>query len=186
MKTVRTLYSEKTPIETTFDLHILWKVREKEETKSGRLCLAPGDKFRAELGTASWICDGQTYWETSRDGNDVQVVIKRAADVDLSMHPSQVLRRYLAKFVFRLKEQKGGLTKVEWAADSLSETAQTAGIGLSIETKTGVIMALHIVDKNGNESDYQFKKTKIPAKLPDNAFEYAIPKGASILDMRNQ
>ena len=114
------------------------------------------------------------------------MVIKRAADVDLSMHPSQVLRRYLAKFVFRLKEQKGGLTKVEWAADSLSETAQTAGIGLSIESKTGVIMALHIVDKNGNESDYQFKKTKIPAKLPDNAFEYAIPKGASILDMRNQ
>jgi outer membrane lipoprotein-sorting protein len=186
MKTVRALYSEKTPIETTFDLHILWKVREKEETKSGRLCLAPGDKFRADLGAASWTCNGQTYWEASRDGNDVQVVIKRAADVDLSMHPSQVLHTYLAKFVFRLKERKGGLTKVEWTADSLSETAQTAGIGLSIETKTGIITALHIVDKNGNESDYRFKKTKIPAKLPDNAFDYTIPKGASVLDMRNQ
>jgi outer membrane lipoprotein-sorting protein len=185
MKTVRALYSGKTPIETSFDLHILWKVREKEESKTGKLCIAPGDKFRAELGAQSWVCDGQTYWEASRDGNNVQVVIKRAADVDLSMHPSQVLHTYLAKFTFGLKEQKGNLTKVEWKAESPAETAEVAGIELSIDTKSGFIKALYIVDKSGNESDYQFKKTKIPAKLPGNIFEYAIPKGASVLDMRN-
>ena len=185
MKTVRALYSGKTPIETTFDLHILWKVREKEESKTGRLCIASGDKFRAELGAQSWVCDGQTYWEASRDGNNVQVVIKRAADIDLSMHPSQVLHTYLAKFTFGLKEQKGNLTKVEWKADSLAESAEVAGIELSIDMKSGFIKALHIVDKSGNESDYRFKKTKIPAKLPGNIFEYAIPKGASVLDMRN-
>jgi Outer membrane lipoprotein-sorting protein len=186
MKTVRALYSEKTPVETMFDLHILWKVREKEESKSGKLCYAPGDKFRVELGTASWVCNGQTYWEATRDGNNVQVVIKRAADIDLSMHPSQVLHMYLAKFVFRLKEQQGPKTIVEWKADSLSETTQTSRIDLTIDSKQGTITALDIVDKNGNESDYRFKKTKTPAHLPDRTFDYAIPKGASVLDMRNQ
>jgi len=185
MKTVRALYNGKTPVETGFDLYIVWKVREKKESKSGRLIMAPGDKFRAELGAQTWVCDDRTYWEASRDGNNVQVVIKRAADVDLSMHPSQVLHTYLEKFSFALKERKGDLTTVEWKADSLSETAGAASIDLSINATSGVITALRIVDKDGNESAYQFKKTKFPAKLPDSTFEYAVPKGASVLDMRN-
>lgn len=185
MKTVRSLYNGSTPVETMFDLHILWKVREKEESKSGKLLYGPGDKFRVDLGAQSWACNGRTYWEASRDGDNVQVVIKRAADVDLSMHPSQVLHTYLTKFTFRLKEQKGPQTIVAWEADSLSGSSQAAAIDLSIDTKSGAITALHIVDKSGNESDYRFKKTKIPARFSAGSFDYAIPKGASILDMRN-
>ncbi|MGB7569131.1 MAG: outer-membrane lipoprotein carrier protein LolA [Chitinivibrionales bacterium] len=185
MKTVRQLYNGKTPVETNFDLHILWKVREKEESKAGTFCFAPGDKFRVELGTTTWVSNGEVCWQSERDGNNVQVVIKRVADMDLSMHPSQALRTYLAKYVYRPREQKGDLTVVEWKADSLSETADAARIELSINATSGVIMALRIVDKDGNESAYQFKKTKFPAKLPDSTFEYAVPKGASVLDMRN-
>ena len=42
-----------------------------------------------------------------------------------------------------------------------------------------------IVDKDGNESTYRFTKTRINAKLPKGIFNYAIPKGASVIDMRN-
>jgi outer membrane lipoprotein-sorting protein len=185
MKTVRQLYGEKMPIETRFDLHILWKVREKEESKSGKIVLAPGDKFRVELGAATWVCDGRNYWEISRDENKVQVVIKRSSEIDRSAMPSRVVQTYLTNYTFRLKQTVGPLTVVTCAADSLSKIADIDRVDLSVDSKSGIIKTLLVVDKNGNESSYRFTKTKIPARPPASAFSYTAPKGASIIDLRN-
>lgn len=186
MNTVRRLYDGHAPLKARFDLHILWKVREKEESKTGQLVLAPGDKFRVELGASTWVCNGRTYWEASRDKNAVQVVIKEASQIDRSMLPSQVVETYLKNHGHTLKETKGPLIVVACTADSMSKTPDAERVELSVDSKTGIIKTLLVVDKNGNESAYRFKKTEFPANIPASAFDYAIPKGASILDMRNQ
>jgi outer membrane lipoprotein-sorting protein len=184
MKTVRSLYNAKTSLETKFDLHIFWKVREKEETKSGRIFVAPGDKFRVELGRTVWVSNGTTYWQSEKD-DGVQVTVKRLADVNVGMLPSHVLSTYVGDYSYRLKEEKGGKAVVEWSADSGAGQPEVARIRLSIEKKSGKITTLFVVDKSGNESTYTFTKTKFPAKVPDTAFEFTPPQGASILDMRN-
>jgi outer membrane lipoprotein-sorting protein len=185
MKTVREMYNIKTSLETKFDLHILWKVREKEETKSGKIVLAPGDKFRVELGPALWVSNGETYWQSEKDDRGTQVVIKRLADVNIAMHPSHVLNRYVGDYSYRLKEEKDGIAVVEWAADSLSNQPEATVIRLSIEKKSGKITALFVVDKSGNESTYAFKKTRFTAHAPEKMFDFSPPPGASIIDMRN-
>ncbi len=185
MKNVRTLYNAKTSLETKFDLHIFWKVREKEETKTGKIFIAPGDKFRAQLGNALWVCNGETYWQCEQDDRGTQVVVKRLAEVNVAMHPSHVLSRYVGDYVYRMKEDRGGIAVVEWTADSLANQSEAAVIRLSIEKKSGKIATLFVIDKSGNESTYTFKKTKFPASVPDKTFDYAPPQGASIIDMRN-
>ena len=185
MTTVRAMYTTKTSLETRFDLHIYWKVREKEETQSGMIFLAPGDKFRVELGSTIWVCNGETYWQSDKDDKGTQVVIKRLADVNVTMHPSHVLNTYVAKYVYRLKEETGSAAIVEWTADSLAGQTEATVIRMSIDKKSGKILSLFIIDKSGNETAYTFKKVKFPAKLPEKTFEYTPPKGASILDMRN-
>jgi outer membrane lipoprotein-sorting protein len=185
MKTVRAMYTTKTSLETKIDLHIFWKVREREETKSGVIFLAPGDKFRVELAAAIWVSNGETYWQSDKDDKGVQVVIKRLADVNVALHPSHVLNTYVEKYVYRLKEETGSVAVVEWNADSLAGQTEATVIRMSIDKKSGKIFSLFIVDKSGNETTYTFKKTKFPEKLPEKLFEYTPPKGASILDMRN-
>ena len=184
MKTVRSLYSDKTTLETSFTLHIFWKVREKEETKSGRMYLAPGEKFRVELGPASWVCNGETFWQSSNDEKGEQVVIKRLADVEVASYPSHLLSNYLGKYRYAEKETKGGVVVVEWKADTLSHSSEAACIRLSIDAKSGVIEKLFIIDANGNESEYTFKKAKFSPRLPGKTFEFTVPKGASVIDMR--
>jgi outer membrane lipoprotein-sorting protein len=185
MKTVRATYTDKTSLEAKFDLHIFWKVREKEETKSGKLFLAPGDKFRVELGPALWVCNGETYWQSDRDDRGVQVIIKRAAEVNAGMLPSHILGAYVANHSYRLREETATTAVVEWTEDSLAGRSEATGIRMSIDKKSGNIISLFIVDKSGNESAYTFKKTKFSAKLPSATFDYTPPKGASIIDMRN-
>jgi outer membrane lipoprotein-sorting protein len=184
MNKVRSLYTGKTTLETSFTLHIFWKVREKEETKNGRLYCAPGDKFRIELGGVTWVCDGETYWQNNKDENGEQVVIKRFSDLDAASHPSHLLSTYLGNYVYHLKEERGATVVVEWKADMASRVSDASDIRLSIDRASGAITALFIVDKNGNESAYSFKKTKLGAKLPEALFDYKPPKGASILDLR--
>jgi outer membrane lipoprotein-sorting protein len=167
MNKVRSLYTGKTTLETSFTLHIFWKVREKEETKNGRL-----------------YCDGETYWQNNKDENGEQVVIKRFSDLDAASHPSHLLSTYLGNYVYHLKEERGATVVVEWKADTASRVSDASDIRLSIDRASGAITALFIVDKNGNESAYSFKKTKLGAKLPEALFDYKPPKGASILDLR--
>jgi outer membrane lipoprotein-sorting protein len=185
MKKVREMYNAKTSLETKFDLRIFWKVREKEEAKSGKIVLAPGDKFKVELGPALWVSNGETYWESEKDDHGTQVVIKRLADVNIAMHPSHVLSRYVGDYSYRLKEEKDGIAVVEWMADSLSNQSEAKVIRLSIDKKSGKITTLFVIDKSGNESTYAFKKTKFTAHAPEKMFDFAPPQGASIIDMRN-
>ena len=184
MKTVRSVYNGNTSLQTSFTVHIIWKVREKEETKNGKFFLAPGDKFRAEMGEAAFISDGETYWQVTRDDKGEQVVIKRLSDVDLAALPSRVLSTYLDKYIYRLKEEHGGETIVQWKADSASSSGDVVEIRMSIARKSGAVTKLFVVDKSGNESAYTFNKIKIGVKLSPSLFTYALTKGASVIDMR--
>jgi len=38
-------------------------VREKTDNMHGSVVLAPGDRFRADLGTTLWVSDGTTLWQ---------------------------------------------------------------------------------------------------------------------------
>jgi outer membrane lipoprotein-sorting protein len=185
MKAVRAKYNATTSLETRFDLHIFWKVREKEEKKTGKIYFAPGDKFRVEMESTEWVSNGETYWQSDKDEKGVQVVVKRLSDVNIAVLPSHMLTTYVAERSYRLVRETAIAVVVEWKGDSLAPQAQAGVIRLTIDKKRAVISSLFIIDESGNESTYTFSKTKFPAKLPETLFEYIPPKGASILDMRN-
>jgi outer membrane lipoprotein-sorting protein len=185
MKAVRSKYNATTSLEARFDLHIFWKVREKEEANSGKIYFAPGDKFRVEAGKTAWVSNGETFWQSDKDDKGVQVVIKRLSEVSVSMLPTHILNTYVADYRYRLTQENATAAIVEWKADSLAMKTQASVIRLSIDKKSGTITSLFIIDDSGNESTYSFKKTQFPAKLSETLFEFVPPKGASIFDMRN-
>jgi outer membrane lipoprotein-sorting protein len=185
MKAVRAKYNAKTALQARFDLHIFWKVREKEETKSGKIYFAPGDKFRVETGSTIWVSNGETYWQSDKDEKGVQVVIKPLSEVGVAMLPSHILNTYVAREGYRLVRETGTVLEVEWRGDSLAAKREAGVIRLSIDKKSAIISSLFMIDESSNEFTYTFSGTRFPAKLPETLFEFTPPKGASILDMRN-
>ncbi|HAJ78238.1 MAG TPA: hypothetical protein DCO75_00580, partial [Fibrobacteres bacterium] len=137
MKTVRSMYSDNASIEISFNLHIFWKIREKEETKSGRIILARGEKFCVEIGASAWVSNGETLWQYSPDENGGQVVIKRLSDVDASALPSKLLSAYLDKYSYKLKEERKGVSIVECLPGETKQNSDALRIQISIETKSG-------------------------------------------------
>jgi chaperone LolA len=169
-------------LRTEFDLTIFWKVREKTERKSGMLFIAKGDKFRLELGKNTWVSDGKTYWQYSAATS--QVVIKQLSDVDLSMHPSQMISSYLDRFSYTVLENNGETAVLAWEAPGSDAKSETRSVTIWVDVKKLRINKFLSVDKSGNESTYTFKKTAGGISIPDSEFRYEIPQGVSVLDTR--
>jgi outer membrane lipoprotein-sorting protein len=178
---IRKKYNSKTTIQTQVDLVIYWSVREREEKKSGKLVVAPGDKFRVDLGSETLVSDGETYWQYSKKNS--QVIIKHLDDIDLSWHPSQLLSKFLTGYSYQEKGKSGSETVLFWSAENDSESFYT-DITVRAETKTGKIKKLRLTDRNGNIHTYIFKKTVFGVKIPVEVFRFEIPDEVQVHDDR--
>ncbi|MBD3239956.1 MAG: hypothetical protein GF331_05175 [Chitinivibrionales bacterium] len=183
VETLKKKYSGDQTIVADFDLTILWKVREKQETKSGRLQLAPGDKFRVELGPTTWVCNGQTVWQYNNKAN--QVVIKRLLDYDLSQQPSQILSTFVNGYEYEVLEQNDRQAILQWEADSSDTRSFYRTVTIYYDMRKQSLSSLILVDRHGNESTYLFKRTAFGEDIPQEVFEFEIPKGVHVLDDRS-
>jgi outer membrane lipoprotein-sorting protein len=177
-------YSGAVALTTTFDVKIVWKVREKEETKHGKIVWAPADRFRIELGDSKWVCDGATVWQCDNTPS-LQVIIRRLSSCDPSQLPSRMLSRYLTSYAFKEQKGKEGTTVFAWSFDSSAapQKGEARSISFTVDPKTAVVRELLVVDKSGNESTYRFRATTFAAP-PKEAFSFDVPKGARVLDER--
>jgi hypothetical protein len=81
-------YTGEVFLSTSFDVKIFWKIREKEETKHGKIVVAPSSRFRIGLGESEWVSDGTTMWQYDKSPSP-QVIIRQLASCDPSqLHPA--------------------------------------------------------------------------------------------------
>lgn len=182
MDLIRKRYTANSFIETQFDLHTWWSVREKEENKNGRFFIAPHNNFRIELGNEILVSDGNTYWQYNKKGR--QVVIDKFCNLELSYHPSQLLSTFLTKYTYKEVEKSGNQTSLYWSSDDLSKESIYKNIEIRVITKSGEVQELKITDRNGNIQTYSFKKTIFGAKIPKEVFTFEAPDNVQVLDNR--
>ena len=174
-------YNFDTTIHLKFDLNIYWKIREKTEKKQGELIISPEKKFYCRIGATQWISNGITYWQYNKYTS--QVIIKNLLDIDISAHPSQMIESYL-NYPYSVKSSKDNETVLQWLAEEKELQKKYQKITLWIDNSKTLLKKIQVMDKNGNESTYTFKKTRINVQVPENQFSFKIPKGADILDAR--
>jgi outer membrane lipoprotein-sorting protein len=181
---IKAKYGVGTSLSASFDVRILWKVREKEDTKQGTLVVAPGDKFRVELGGSVWVSDGATLWQYDRATS--QVVIKQLASVDNGMLPSHALMAYCSKYPLSPVKSTGADAVLEWKADTGATAKQTevSLVRITASDATAEVKKLFIVDRTGNETTYSFRGTVVGKTAPQKTFTFVVPKGARVLDQR--
>jgi len=182
VSTLKKKYSDKTTLEVSFDLKIFWKVREKNEKKSGVLRIMPGDKFRLKLGSWIWVCDGHTYWQYNVKTK--QVIIKNLLDIDLSMHPTQMMKTYLS-YDFTVTSSDAKEAVLTWKAAEEEKKKGYSAITIWVDKKKSTIKKLLAVDSKGNESTYTFVKTKTGVQFPEETFAFTVPKGVEVVDTRD-
>ncbi|MBD3316095.1 MAG: hypothetical protein GF344_09930 [Chitinivibrionales bacterium] len=179
---IRAKYDFDKGIELAFELETYWAVREKTRKRKGHVILGPDDRFRAEVDNVVWVCDGRTYWQYNNKTN--QVIIKRLLDIDLSMHPSQIIKTYLTEYDFSVKEQDGREAILEGVRVSKENDGRKQTVTLWVDKKKNTIVKAVSVDRQGNRNTYMFTKTRPAAGADPGTFQFEIPEGAEVLDTR--
>jgi outer membrane lipoprotein-sorting protein len=177
---LRKNYDPKSTLSASYSLTIYWSVREKEEKRAGTIKIAPGDRFRITAGEETFVSNGETYWHSSPKAN--QVVIKRLVDVDISVLPSQLFARFIVSCPFKEQERANGVVRLAWTSD----TSSTPYRSIAVWTKENIgrITKCVMTDRNGNVFTYTFTGTMLGTSIPGEAFRFAIPKKATVVDMR--
>jgi outer membrane lipoprotein-sorting protein len=181
---IKANYSGKTALSATVDIRIVWKVREKTDTRRGSIQLAPGDKFRVDLGNMLWVSDGTTLWQYDKKLS--QVAVQSLSEAGSSMLPSQAIADYCSKYSFVRAKSTGREAVLEWKADSAA-AAQAHGavhVVITADSATAVVRQALITDGLGNETSYTFSNTVFGRTEKPATFAFTTPKGARVIDKR--
>ncbi|MBN1129868.1 MAG: outer membrane lipoprotein carrier protein LolA [Chitinispirillaceae bacterium] len=177
---LRKNYDPARSIVADYSLVIYWSVREKKEMRSGSIRLDSGDCFFITTGDERFVSNGTTYWHYNAKSR--QVVIKNLANVDMSMLPSQLFARFIVSCPFKQRGREKGIVELAWTNDSAGAPYRT--IHVWAREKDGLIAKCLMTDRNGNTFTYTFTGMTTGAKKNRRVFEFAIPKNAAVVDLR--
>jgi outer membrane lipoprotein-sorting protein len=181
---IRQNYSGATTLSSTVDIRIVWKMREKTDNMRGSIMLAPGDRYRVDLGNTLWVSDGATLWQYDKALS--QVVVTSLSGNNNSMLPSKVITSYCSKYPLKASGSTSGNDVLEWKADTTAGAngGDVSFVSITADRKTAAVKKLFVIDKSGNESTYSFSRTALGRSAPAGTFEFVPPKGARVLDQR--
>jgi outer membrane lipoprotein-sorting protein len=178
---VQKRYAPGAYLKTDVEMKTWWSVREREDTKKGSLQVAPGEKFHVALGNDLFISNGKDFYHYNSASKQVQ--IKNLRDVDLSLHPSQVLTSFLTQYPLQETSRSDNQVILSWSSDSLPENSYKA-VEATIDIDGSIIRQLKCTDRNNNILTYIFTKTEFGKKVPEKVFEFKTPTDARVVDER--
>lgn len=152
-------------------------------TQQGNMLVSEGNKFKLTIPGMTLISDGTNFWQWNIEQK--QVLIKLVEDLESSMHPSELLFKYLNCKALSLKEDKYkgvNVYVIKLSAKDYSEQFVEMEVWLSAKDFSPV--RLFIVDDVGNSSWYDVSNLKVRKDLAEKDFKFQTAKGIDEIDMR--
>lgn len=166
-----------------FKLQVFYADSPDITSQQGSIVVADGDRFKLDVAGIKFYSDGESLWQYNVEQK--QVLIKAVEDLSSSLHPSELLFKYLNCKAKELGEGDFNGKKM-WVLKL--DPSKYAGQFTKMEVwlnKTDFSPArLFTVDPSGNSSWYNIIKLKVVKKVTTEEFRYTPVKGVDEIDMR--
>jgi outer membrane lipoprotein carrier protein len=152
-------------------------------TQSGSLVVAEGDKFKLDLSGIKFYSDGESLWQWNVDQK--QVLIKAVEDLSSSLHPSELLFKYLNCKALGMSEGEFAGKKL-WVLklDPAKYAGQFTKMEVWLSQKDFSPVRLFTEDPAGNATWYGIIDMKVVKKVSNDDFKYKSVAGVDEIDMR--
>ena len=151
--------------------------------QSGSLLVTEGDKFKLDLSGIKFYSDGESLWQWNVDQK--QVLIKAVEDLSSSLHPSELIFKYLNCKALELGEAEYSKQKL-WVLklDPSKYAGQFSKMEVWLSQKDYSPVRLYTVDPAGNGTWYSINDMKVVKNISNNDFKYKPVAGVDEIDMR--
>ena len=152
-------------------------------SQDGKLLVAEGDRFVLDMAGIKFYSDGESLWQHNIEQK--QVLIKAVEDLSSSLHPSELLFKYLNCKAKSISEGEFGGEKL-WVLklDPSKYAGQFTQMEVWLSKKDFSPKRLFTVDPSGNGSWYNIVNLKVMKKNSMDDFKYKSIKGVDEIDMR--
>ena len=152
-------------------------------SQDGKLLVAEGDRFVLVMAGIKFYSDGESLWQHNVEQK--QVLIKAVEDLSSSLHPSELLFKYLNCKAKSISEGEFGGEKL-WVLklDPSKYAGQFTQMEVWLSKKDFSPKRLFTVDPSGNGSWYNIVNLKVMKKVSAEDFKYKPIKGVDEIDMR--
>lgn len=152
-------------------------------TQSGSLVVAEGDRFKLDLDGIKFYSDGESLWQWNVDQK--QVLVKAVEDLSSSLHPSELLFKYLNCKALEMGEAEYSKQKL-WALklDPSKYAGQFTKMEVWLSQKDFSPVRLYTEDPAGNGSWYNIVNLKVVKNVSNEDFRYKPVAGVDEIDMR--
>ncbi len=165
------------PAEMEFELEIFWSIREKTESKDGKLLIRGDEEFDFTLDNSRWISDGVTVWQHSEENN--QLVIKNFFDLGMSLRPATMFDRFSNRNFEQVSVEGESIWR--WVG---SDDPDYTRIDVLLSDNGDVFEWILFVDADDNESRYEFDSMNFLDSVDDSQFVFTVPEGVEVFDER--
>lgn len=151
--------------------------------QKGDLLVGDGNKFRLSIPGITFISDGESLWQWNIEQK--QVLIKAVADLESSLHPSELLFKYLNCKALEMKDGswKGkDVYVLKLSPEQYKDQFVEMEVWLSKKDFSPV--RLFTIDVMGNSTWYDVSQWKVEKNVQLDRFKFTTPKGIDEIDMR--
>ena len=166
-----------------FKLQLFYAESPDIVSQQGKLVVAEGDKFKLELAGIKFYSDGESMWQHNVEQR--QVLIKLVEDLSSSLHPSELLFKYLNCKALSVSEGVFANQKL-WVLklDPSKYKGQFVQMEVWLSQKDFSPVRLFTVDPSGNSSWYNIVNLKVMKNVSVEDFRYKALPGVDEIDMR--
>ena len=152
-------------------------------TQSGSLVVTEGDKFKLDMSDIKFYSDGESLWQWNVEQK--QVLIKAVEDLSSSLHPSELLFKYLNCKALEMGEAELSKQKL-WTLklDPAKYAGQFTKMEVWLSKKDFSPVRLFTEDPAGNASWYNIIDMKVVKDVSNDDFKYKPVPGVDEIDMR--
>ncbi len=175
----------------SFTQNVTFGVTKNEQSFNGKFWMKKGNKYHIETEDQTVVTDGKSVWSYSKNTN--QVLIDTYHDDPKSFSPDKVLvnvpQQYSATVMS--KERTGGhetivlkLVPKERSSHGGESTSNLQWMKVWVDRDELLMKRMQILNVSDNLTTYVIEDLKLNTGLADDEFQYKIPHGAEVIDLR--
>jgi outer membrane lipoprotein carrier protein len=184
LEKVRKKYDTIADAQLKFSQRVTFGVSKIEQKTNGTLFLKKQNMYRLELNDQTIVTNGKTVWSHSVSNN--QVLIDNFKVDERSLTPERILTGAPADFSATVigSEKSGKTDVVVLKLVPKEEGSIVKSLKLWVDESTWLIKNVEVVDVNGKETEYMVNELHVNVGLKDSRFNYVIPEGVEVVDLR--
>jgi len=186
IKNVQKRYKSAKDIIIDFNRVFIWSLSTNLDTLVGKIYIMGDNYLKYETNEQIFITDGRYVWSYSSLTNQTIIDIFKSDEDEVL--PKELIFNFNKRYNSRLIERENveGVNCYVLEGIPKNENLEIKSLKIWIESKKWVTKKIEYVNLNDNIIVYNILNVKFNNKLKRDFFKFESPKGAEIIDLRNQ